>query len=79
MMALESTYFSMAEKFLDRCNVLVICDRGAMDASAYVDPEQWRHLVDRLGVDEQNICEDRYDHVVHMVSEGGIYSTYGSS
>ena len=34
MMALEETYFSMAEKCSQ--NVLIIADRGVMDASAFI-------------------------------------------
>ena len=34
MMALEDTYFSMAEKCAQ--NVLIIADRGVMDASAFI-------------------------------------------
>ena len=34
MMALEDTYFSMAEKCSQ--NVLIIADRGVMDASAFI-------------------------------------------
>ena len=81
MMAMEDTYFSMAKKRDSggrgtgtTSNCLVICDRGAMDASAFVDtPEEWRELLARLGKEdrEEDVCEDRYDHVVHMVRGGG--------
>ena len=33
MMQIENTYFRLADGHKDR-NVIVICDRGAMDASA---------------------------------------------
>merc|ERR1712234_71670 len=42
MMALEDTYFSMAEK-CDQ-NVLIIADRGVMDASAFIDREAWEKI-----------------------------------
>jgi len=67
MVAIEDTYFSMASKWSAGQNVLVICDRGTMDAAAYVEPGQWPQILDRLGLDELNINEGRYDHVVHMV------------
>ena len=68
MTALEDTYFTMASKWEDpRRNCLVICDRGAMDAAAFVDQRQWVRLLERTGKDEIELCEDRYDHVVHMV------------
>jgi len=71
MLALEDTYFSMAEKWNTgggEQNCLVICDRGTMDASAFMSPEEWQSLLERLRLDEDRICEGRYDHVVHMVS-----------
>ncbi len=66
MIALEDTYFSMAQKS-DR-NSLVICDRGVMDASAFVSRPQWESLLKRLRLEEFNVCEGRYDNVIHMVS-----------
>jgi len=71
MLTLEDTYFSMAEKWNSsggQQNCLVICDRGTMDASAFISPEEWNALLERLELDEERICEGRYDHVVHMVS-----------
>ena len=65
MIALEDTYFSMAQK--TGVNSLVICDRGTMDASAFISRAQWEDLLDKLQLDEMNICEGRYDQVVHMV------------
>jgi len=66
MIALEDTYFTMAAKSNQNC--LVICDRGLMDASAYIDPPQWLDLLEKLSLREELMCEDRYHHVVHMVS-----------
>ena len=39
-----------------------------MDASAFISPEEWNALLERLELDEERICEGRYDHVVHMVT-----------
>ena len=66
MISLENTYFSMAAK--SGANTLIICDRGVMDASAFVDRAQWANLVAKIGLEEEDVCEKRYDHVVHMVS-----------
>ena len=38
-----------------------------MDASAFISSEEWNALLERLHLDEERICEGRYDHVVHMV------------
>jgi len=66
MIALEDTYFAMAAKYDQNC--LVICDRGLMDASAFIEHEKWLELLEKLNLREELMCEDRYHHVVHMVS-----------
>lgn len=66
MMALEDTYFSMAEK-CDQ-NVLIIADRGTMDASAFIDRESWEKILNKLGLEDIEISDNRYNHVVHMQS-----------
>ena len=40
---------------------------GTMDASAFVSSEDWQKLLEKLRLDEESICEGRYDHIVHMV------------
>ena len=39
-----------------------------MDASAYIEHPQWLELLKKLNLQEESMCEDRYHHVVHMVS-----------
>ena len=39
-----------------------------MDASAYIEHPQWLELLKKLHLQEESMCEDRYHHVVHMVS-----------
>uniref|UniRef100_A0AC35UD53 AAA_28 domain-containing protein n=1 Tax=Rhabditophanes sp. KR3021 TaxID=114890 RepID=A0AC35UD53_9BILA len=68
MMCLENTYFRLADSFVERSNVLVICDRGAMDPSAYMDKDGWEELCKRLGLDTFHLRETRYNQVVHMVT-----------
>ena len=66
MMALEDTYFSMAEKCSQ--NVLIIADRGVMDASAFISKEAWDKILGKLGLEEIEISDNRYNHVVHLQS-----------
>jgi len=66
MMALEDTYFSMAEKCTQ--NVLIIADRGVMDASAFISKEAWDKILGKLGLEEIEISDNRYNHVVHLQS-----------
>ena len=42
--------------------------KGTMDASAFISPEEWNALLEKLELDEERMCEGRYDHVVHMVT-----------
>ena len=58
MIALEDTYFTMAAKSDQNC--LVICDRGLMDASAFIDRPEWMELLNKLNLLEESMCEDRY-------------------
>lgn len=39
-----------------------------MDASAFIEDAEWRELLNKLNLKEELMCEDRYHHVVHMVS-----------
>jgi len=66
MMALEDTYFSMAEKCVQ--NVLIIADRGTMDASAFITKDAWDKILTKLGLEDIEISDNRYNHVVHLQS-----------
>jgi len=66
MMALEETYFSMAEKCTQ--NVLIIADRGVMDASAFISRENWERILTKLNLEDIEISDNRYHQVVHMQS-----------
>lgn len=66
MFQLEDTYFSLAST--QKRNCLVICDRGAMDASAYLPREEWEGILEKNSLNEVDIRDNRYDQVVHLVS-----------
>uniref|UniRef100_A0A0N4Z1C0 AAA_28 domain-containing protein n=1 Tax=Parastrongyloides trichosuri TaxID=131310 RepID=A0A0N4Z1C0_PARTI len=68
LLRLESVYFRLAESFVERTNVLVICDRGAMDPSAYMSKEEWDVLCKKIDVDTFHLRETRYNQIVHMVT-----------
>ena len=59
MVAIEDTYFSMAQKSGQNC--LVICDRGLMDASAFISRQKWEELLEKLQLEEFNLCEGRWE------------------
>jgi CYTH domain-containing protein/thymidylate kinase len=48
--------------------VLIICDRGVMDISAYMDAELWQRLSKEVGLTTQQLRDERYDAVLHLVS-----------
>ena len=66
MMALEDTYFSMAEKCSQNC--LIIADRGVMDASAFIARDAWDKILTKLSLEDIEISDNRYNHVVHLQS-----------
>ena len=47
--------------------VLIVCDRGAMDISAYIAPEEWESICGEAGTNS-NVLRERYDAVLHLVS-----------
>ena len=47
--------------------VLIVCDRGALDISAYITPEEWDEITAMAGSDAGALMK-RYDAVLHLVS-----------
>lgn len=70
MLNMEQTYFNLADSDAELNNrkVLVICDRGAMDASAYIDRSDWQRILGELGYTDVQLRDERYDYVVHLVT-----------
>ena len=66
MFQLEDTYFSLAST--QKRNCLVICDRGAMDASAYLPREDWEEILDKNSLNEVDIRDNRFT--------SGLYSLH---
>lgn len=64
-LSLENNFMRMAE--VCRKPVLIVCDRGTMDISAYMTPEMWNDITSRAGT-SSNELRERYDAVLHLVS-----------
>jgi len=47
--------------------VLIVCDRGTMDISAYIAPDEWESICREAGT-SPNVLFERYDAVLHLVS-----------
>ncbi|XP_071531626.1 TRPL translocation defect protein 14 isoform X2 [Panulirus ornatus] len=77
MMQIENTFFTLAETC--RKNCLVICDRGTMDASAFISEEHWEGIMKRNGWNPVDLRDTRYNQIIHMVSAANgaeaFYST----
>ncbi len=64
-MALEDKFYRMAQECNQPC--IIVCDRGTMDISAYMEPEMWEELTRAVGTTSAELRE-RYDAVLHLVS-----------
>ena len=61
MIQIENSFFALAEASERNC--LVICDRGTMDASAFVSKQEWDEILQRNMCDEVDIRDNRYHQV----------------
>lgn len=66
MLDLESAVIRNASGTGRPC--VILCDRGAMDVSAYMPETLWQQLLHRHGWTVFDLCEDRYDGVIHLVT-----------
>ena len=64
-LALEDSFMRLAET----CTrpTFVVCDRGTLDISAYIDKQMWGELCEKCGTSANNL-RSRYDAVLHLVS-----------
>ncbi|XP_066995754.1 TRPL translocation defect protein 14 [Anabrus simplex] len=77
MLQIENTFFALGESCSRDC--LIICDRGAMDASAFISREKWEKMMTANGWNNVELRDNRYNQIVHMVSAANgaedFYST----
>ncbi len=64
-LALEDQFMRLAKVCTKP--VLIVCDRGTMDISAYIKPEEWDEITRMVGTNA-NALHERYDAVLHLVS-----------
>ena len=64
-LALEDKFLRMAEQCTKPC--IMVCDRGAMDISAYMTAETWEDITRAVGTTTLKLRE-RYDAILHLVS-----------
>lgn len=63
--ALEDKFLQMAKSV--KQPVLIVCDRGAMDISAYLNPVLWNQIISDAKMNNE-MLRSRYDAVLHLVS-----------
>lgn len=69
MMSIETTFRRLAASNARRgIPTVILCDRGAMDPSAYMERDSWLKLLSELELTESGLRDDRYDLVVHLVT-----------
>ncbi|XP_037973868.2 TRPL translocation defect protein 14 isoform X2 [Plutella xylostella] len=77
MIQIENTFFELGRTCQRNC--LIICDRGAMDASAFISKEVWEAMLAANSWNSVELRDNRYNHIVHMVSAANgaedFYST----
>ncbi|XP_028175840.1 TRPL translocation defect protein 14 isoform X3 [Ostrinia nubilalis] len=77
MIQIENTFFELGRTCQRNC--LIICDRGAMDASAFISKEKWEAMLTANNWNSVELRDNRYNHIVHMVSAANgaedFYST----
>ena len=73
MIQIENSFFALAEASERNC--LVICDRGTMDASAFVSKQEWDEILQRNMCDEVDIRDNRY----HQVARERVVTLFSNS
>ncbi|XP_021916032.1 TRPL translocation defect protein 14 isoform X1 [Zootermopsis nevadensis] len=66
MLQIENTFFALGESCSRDC--LIICDRGAMDASAFISREKWEQMMVTNRWNSVELRDNRYNQIIHMVS-----------
>ena len=65
-LSMEETFIDLGRRSSEPC--IILCDRGTMDPSAYVDATMWQAILDSEGWSENTLCHERYDAVIHLVT-----------
>ncbi|KPU75940.1 uncharacterized protein Dana_GF12764, isoform B [Drosophila ananassae] len=77
MVQIENTYFELGNSSTRNC--LIICDRGVMDASAYISKDKWEKMMAGNKWNSVEMRDNRYNQILHLVSAANgaeeFYST----
>jgi predicted ATPase len=72
-LALLRTQIALEDAFLDIAKAsskpaVILCDRGTMDGRAYCSETAWQRIMDLGGYTVEQLRDERYDAVIHMVT-----------
>ena len=59
--------FEQAARTMQKDKVLIVCDRGALDNRAYMSDDEFREVLEGLGMNEVEL-RDQYDAIFHLVT-----------
>jgi predicted ATPase len=78
VLALEDQFMDLAKLVAGRdLPVVIICDRGALDGLAYVDPVRFEEIARAQGFSIGELRGSRYDGVIHLRSAAvGVETAY---
>lgn len=65
-LALEEKIMRLAQTCTEPC--VIVCDRGAMDISAYISEDMWSELTASCSTSTSELLANRYSAVLHLVS-----------
>ncbi|XP_054166405.1 TRPL translocation defect protein 14-like [Oppia nitens] len=74
MIATETTFFDLAQS--DKRNVLVVCDRGIMDAAAYMAKDVFDSVLKSNGWNAVELRDNRYNQVIHLMTSANGAEAY---
>ncbi|KAF7495526.2 hypothetical protein SSS_06237 [Sarcoptes scabiei] len=66
MISIERTFFTLAQTCNRNC--LIICDRGVMDATAYMSEDCWQRFLRANKWNTVELRDNRYNQVIHLVT-----------
>lgn len=67
-MSLEDSLLGIACNSNPGCHVVLLCDRGVMDGSAYIEKSLWEQILHDYDLNIHRIRDQRYDFVIHISS-----------
>ena len=77
--ALEDIFTELGSNLYPDGRVVVLCDRGVMDGSAYMTKPMWQALLDETGWSNSQLRDKRYDMILHLITSADGAKDYYSS